>query len=159
MIKKNVVEPGTLPEMTGKVVMLEESRTIQDGVEECDINVIVARAKRGEDVSFLSRNRESMYLDLSEIPSDLAEIKRRVQHAEDLFMGLDAHVRERFKNDPAVMIDFLNDPKNREEGVSLGIIRATEVDDHLETLKSIDKSLKASSDSKSSKAKPARDEE
>lgn len=140
----------------GKVYMFEESRTIQASADEVDINTLVARAKNGADLS--SYMRPGQYEDVSEIPRDLREALAIVNQANELFYGLDANIRERFKNDPAQMIDFLGDPKNREEAISLGMVKAPEVDETLDTLKSIDSSLKASSDAKKGKAKPAPDE-
>lgn len=140
----------------GKVYMLEPSRTVQAPSGEVDINAIVARAKAGEDVS--GYVRQGQYLDVSEIPTDLREALDIVKRAETLFMSLDATVRERFGNDPSRMVDFLQDSKNRDEAVKLGLLVVPKVDDHLETLKSIDKSLKASSDSKSKKRSDGDDE-
>lgn len=140
----------------GRIYMMEESRTVQAPANEVDINVLVARAKAGEDLSGFVR--VGQYRDMTQVPTDLREALAIVQRASDLFMSLDAHVRERFQNDPAKMIDFLHHPENRDEAIKLGLVEAPEVDNTLETLKSIDQSLKASSDAKKPKAKPAGDE-
>lgn len=142
----------------GKVYMLEESRTIQSAADECDINKIVARAKAGDDITSLFRTRPGQYRDMTEIPTDLRDAIAIVQRADALFMALDANVRERFGNNPAKMIDFLKDPQNRKEAIELGLVKGKETDEALETLKSIDQSLKTSSDAKKAKAKPAADE-
>lgn len=42
--------------------------------------------------------------------------------AEDEFMTLPADLRARFQNDPAQLIDFLNDENNRSEAVNLGLL-------------------------------------
>ena len=42
--------------------------------------------------------------------------------AEDEFMTLPANLRARFANDPANLIDFLNDENNRPEAVKLGLL-------------------------------------
>jgi phage internal scaffolding protein len=102
----------------------------QSTKEECDINVIMERAKRGAVVSHI-HDRTPVYGDFTEIPTDLRVALTLVKDAERAFMSLDAFVRERFHNEPAEMIDFLNDPKNREEGIKLGLVApkavATEV--------------------------------
>ena len=70
-----------------------------------------------------------------------------VNQARDLFMSLDAEVRKRFGNDPAQLLDFLADNKNYDEAKKLGLVDVKappKVDESLETLKSIDKSLKGS---------------
>lgn len=139
----------------GRIVMREESRTSQSAKDECDINKIVARAKAGEDITYLQRNPQLVYADLSEVPTDLREAMAIVTQAESLFMAMPANVRERFGNDPVKMIEFLGDEKNRKEAIELGLVKAPVVDQTLETLRSIETTLKASSDADSTEAKPA----
>lgn len=137
----------------------EKALTQQNAAEECDINIIVAKAKRGADISHLTI-KQPMYGDFRNMP-DLRGALLAVKDAEERFMTLDPKVRKRFDNDPAKLLDFLNDNKNRDEAVELGLIPKTpavKLDESLETLKSIDRSLKASSDSKSKK-RSAGDEE
>lgn len=132
--------------------------TQQSAKDECDINLIVEAAKRGADLSQLTR--PTMYGDFTGLPS-YREALLMVNKARDMFMALDANVRKRFGNDPAEMLDFIADDKNRDEARSLGLLKPVDVpvqDEHLETLKSIDGSLKARSDSKSKK-RSAGDEE
>jgi len=45
-----------------------------------------------------------------------------VQQADAAFNQLPAKIRERFKHNPQLLLQFLNDPKNRDEAVSLGLI-------------------------------------
>jgi len=42
--------------------------------------------------------------------------------AEDEFMALPADLRARFENDPENLINFLNDEKNKEEAIKLGLV-------------------------------------
>jgi len=42
--------------------------------------------------------------------------------AEDGFMTLPADIRARFENDPENLINFLNDDKNKDEAIKLGLI-------------------------------------
>lgn len=100
--------------------------TQQSGREDADINVIVERAKRGA-VPPVGRNLAPMYGDFTEVPTDLRDCLNMVKLANDLFMSLDPVVRRRFDNDPAKMLDFLNDPSNREEAVKLGLVKGPEV--------------------------------
>lgn len=44
--------------------------------------------------------------------------------AQDQFAQLPAALRARFGNDPAQLIDFLSDDKNRDEAVKLGLVNA-----------------------------------
>lgn len=126
------------------------SMTQQSSKDECDINVIIERAKRGADLSQLQAGKVPMYGDFTNLPS-YRDALLMVNKARDMFMSLDALVRERFGNDPAKLLDFLGDDKNREEAVKLGLVKPKEppkVDESLNTLKSIDASLKAKSGGK-----------
>lgn len=96
--------------------------TQQSAKDECDINLIVERAKRGAIIE--PRPEAPMYGDFSEIPKDLRECLVIARRADELFMSLDANIRRRFDNDPALMLDFLNDSKNRDEAISLGLVMA-----------------------------------
>lgn len=46
--------------------------------------------------------------------------------AEDEFMSLPANLRARFENDPAQLIDFLENPENLNEAISLGLVNKPE---------------------------------
>lgn len=100
---------------------VEPSRTQQSAKDECDINIIVERAKRGADISHLSK-AAPMYGDFTKIPS-YREALQIVVDARTAFNALDANVRERFANDPAKMIDFLRDGKNYDEALKLGLVK------------------------------------
>lgn len=131
------------------------SLTQQSGAEECDINFIVERAKRGAALDV--NPKPPMYGDFTSLPTDLRDCLAIVKKADEAFMTLDAQVRKRFENDPSQMMDFLKDPKNRDEAIKLGLVKAPvvpPVDESLETLRSIDSSLKANSGLKKSRAKP-----
>nr|WAE43889.1 MAG: internal scaffolding protein [Microviridae sp.] len=97
----------------------EPSPTNQHFAEEMDINAIMERASRGvmPDVS----GRSPIFGDFSGV-SDYADALRRVEAAQDDFMELPVSVRSRFENDPGLLLAFLDDPRNRAEAVSLGLI-------------------------------------
>ncbi|QGH73232.1 MAG: scaffold protein [Microviridae sp. ctKAt32] len=99
----------------------EPSITKQSFKEECDINEILKRAKNGQDISVLFNQRVKRYGDFTNVP-DYRDALDLVNRAEGMFMELEAKVRERFANDPARMIAFLQDPGNREEAERLGLV-------------------------------------
>lgn len=103
----------------------DEPMTQQSGRDDADINVIVERAKRGA-IPPPGRGNVPMYGDFTEVPTDLRDVLIMVKRADDLFMSLDPYVRRRFGNDPALMLDFLNDSSNRDEAVKLGLVKAPE---------------------------------
>lgn len=112
-------------EKIGRIVMLEESMTQQSPKDECDINCIVERAKRGADISALAKP-DPIYGDFTSIP-EYREALQIVVDARNAFNGLDAFVRERFGNDPARMMDFLGDSANFDEAVRLGLVKPKDI--------------------------------
>lgn len=105
----------------------EPTITKQAFKEECDINNIVERARNGQDISGSLNARVAKYGDFTNIP-DFRGALDLVQRAESMFMELEAPLRERFANDPAVMLDFLNNPANRDEAVKLGLLTPKKAD-------------------------------
>jgi len=69
---------------------------------------------------------DGYYADLTEIP-DLSTALQTVKQAELAFSSLPSQVRERFGNNPELMISFLQDEKNTEEGIKLGLIKKPEL--------------------------------
>lgn len=97
----------------------EPSRTDQQYKDDCDVNFIMDRFFKTGQISHLAR-REGHALDVSDV-TDLAGALQQVRAANELFMDLPAKVRDRFANDPVQFFDFVNDPKNGEEAVALGL--------------------------------------
>lgn len=60
--------------------------------------------------------------------TDLAEATAFVKSAEDQFDALPAGIREYFDNDPVLLVEFMQDPENREEGIELGIIKPSDAE-------------------------------
>lgn len=97
----------------------DPGRTVQADRDDADINKIVARFhKTGQ----LPPSREELFGDISEI-GDFADALMRVQRGKELFMEYPAHIRERFQNDPAQLISFLDDESNLDEAVELGLVQ------------------------------------
>ena len=87
--------------------------------EECDINTILQKFNI---TGLLPEAPLSpRYGDFSGI-GDYHSALNRVIAAQMEFEGLPAQIRARFDNDPAKLIDFLGDDKNREEAEELGLV-------------------------------------
>lgn len=98
------------------------SRTKQSFKDECDINAIVRRFVKTGDVSVLQvRARGAMYGDVSDV-GDLQRAYSLVDAAREGFSALPAKVRERFKNSPVELLEFLLDRENFREAVDLGLV-------------------------------------
>ncbi len=46
--------------------------------------------------------------------------------AQENFMRLPANIRKRFDNDPAQLIEFINDPNNLDEAINIGLAKEPE---------------------------------
>jgi len=103
------------------IFCLDESLTKQEFKEECDANEILRRAANGQDLSAQLNSRVAQYGDFTDVP-DFRESMNLIARAQGAFMQLDWKLRERFGNDPANMIDFLNNPENREEAERIGLV-------------------------------------
>lgn len=99
----------------------EPTMTQQQFKDDCDINNILR--KHGHDpVAFQALTRPGgVYADFSSI-TDYHTMLNEIVEAQTAFGALPAHLRARFDNDPGKLLAFIQDKKNRDEGVSLGII-------------------------------------
>ena len=87
--------------------------------EECDINTILQKFNIS---GILPENPLSpRYGDFTGI-GDYHSAMNRVIAAQEEFDGLPATIRARFDNDPAKLIEFLDDSNNRREAEELGLV-------------------------------------
>lgn len=59
--------------------------------------------------------------------SDYQTALNQVIAAESEFMALPANIRSRFDNDPAKLIEFLENSNNKDEAIKLGLVNAVEL--------------------------------
>ena len=97
----------------------EPSLAQQHFKEECDINTILQKFNI---TGMLPQSTLSpRYGDFSGI-GDYHTALNRVLAAQDEFEALPAQIRARFNNDPAQLIEFLQDENNRPEAEDLGLV-------------------------------------
>lgn len=97
----------------------EPSLAQQHFKEECDINTILQKFSV---TGILPEAPLSpRYGDFSGI-GDYHTALNRVIAAQEEFEGLPAQIRARFDNDPAKLIEFLDDEANRPEAENLGLV-------------------------------------
>lgn len=97
----------------------EPSLAQQHFKDECDINTILERFNI---TGMLPQSPLSpRYGDFTGI-GDYHTALNRVIAAQDEFEALPAQIRARFENDPAKLIEFLDDEANRPEAESLGLV-------------------------------------
>ena len=103
------------------------SMTQQQFADECDVNNILANYARTGDISLISKG-QGFYGDASDYPVDFNTAMQIVLDAQDRFDELPSRVRERFDNDPAKFLTFIDNPENRDEAIKLGLIVLPEGD-------------------------------
>ena len=103
-----------------------KSLTLQSMAAECDINKIMERFARDGLVTHVAEWGGD-YGDFVNAPQSYHEALNQVLDAEDMFMTLPAHVREKYENDPGRFLEAVQDPEKREELQELGVLpRAAE---------------------------------
>lgn len=95
------------------------SLTKQSFKEACDINNIVEKGRLGQ---FVQGNTATpQYGDFSQCV-DYQEALNKVMTAQNMFNNLPAKVRARFANNPVEIVKFIQDKKNKDEAVELGLV-------------------------------------
>lgn len=123
--------------------------------DDCDINVIIKRFGLHGPYPHQTK-RPGVYTDASQVP-DLFNATLMVQEAQESFQQLPAEAREKFKNDPREMYQWLQDPKNTEEAIKLGLMtQKQKTNDEIlnDELKTLNKNLAKDSHKKTATPKP-----
>lgn len=97
----------------------EPSLTKQQFKSDCDVNLILKKYGRGGVVPRFD-DLKPQYGDFVSV-DDYHTALDRIIDSRASFDRLPAPLRARFKNDPALLLDFVSDERNYDEAVSLGI--------------------------------------
>nr|UXQ88134.1 MAG: internal scaffolding protein [Microvirus sp.] len=101
--------------------------TKQSFKDECDINCIMAKfQKTGALNHYASRSPE--YGDAT--PVALHDAQNIVANANTMFEELPSSIRKKFDNDPGTFLEFVQDEKNQEEMISLGLKNSPPLSDN-----------------------------
>lgn len=103
-----------------QLICPEETRTEQHHKTECDINRILAKGVPSLRPSQMMADGR-MYGDFSNAV-DYQTALQKVMDAQQDFSLLPPDLRKRFRNNPAELLDFLADPSNRAEAITLGLV-------------------------------------
>lgn len=99
-----------------------KSMTQQHMADATDINRIMARyLKNGGSFAKLP-DPVGMYADLTQL-GDFQESMNVISKATFAFQQLPANFRQELNNDPQQLINFLNDPENRDRAVKMGLMK------------------------------------
>lgn len=96
------------------------SMTKQSMKDECDINKILAKVQKTGMLEHLAQGTP-FYGDVSDLV-DYKEALNVIKRANELFMDMSPEIRERFDNDPAKMLEFLENKDNLPEAIELGMV-------------------------------------
>jgi len=88
--------------------------------DECDVNNILRKYESTGLVTHVANGTPS-YGDFSSV-LEFQQAQNILIEAQDAFDALPASLRKRFDNDPAVMLEFIENPDNREEAEKLGLV-------------------------------------
>lgn len=103
-----------------------EDKAVQGFKDECDINTLMSRYEVG---GLPEPIAPAQYADVTGFSFEAAqEVLRRGREA---FEALPARVRDRFGNNPAAMLEFVHNPANVAEAVSLGLVREDQLSGEL----------------------------
>lgn len=97
-----------------------KSRTKQAFRDSVDVNKVVARHQIGLRHLAQIPNTTGVYADMSSIP-DYQNALHIQQDAQNKFLALPSKIRAKFQNNPAQLISYLQDTKNDEEAIQLGL--------------------------------------
>lgn len=99
------------------------SKTKQSFSTECDINKIMAKAiKTGMLVDSVGMaSRQAVFADVADI-GDYRVVMDKIAKANQAFDSLSAEVKNRFNNDPALLVAFMQDESNLEEACKIGLL-------------------------------------
>jgi len=100
------------------------SKTRQEFRESADVNVLVARYRRG--TPFPAGRDVGAYIDARGGAEGLHAALNLVREAEDRFMALDARVRKACENSAEGLMALLGDESRVDESIELGLREAPE---------------------------------
>lgn len=98
------------------------SLTQQHFKSECDINTIMKKYA----ITGTLPNVAGGYYDEVPDDTDYFTLQTHLLNADDAFMSLPSHVRKRFENSPGRLLEFIHNPANLDEAVSLGLLTRNE---------------------------------
>jgi len=96
----------------------QPSMTEQHHKKDCDIRHIMRKSQQTGMVTHLAQY-EGRYMDLANRP-DFERSQQIIADGKTAFETVPADIRDRFHNNPAEWIEFMQNPDNREEMIELG---------------------------------------
>ena len=110
------------------IIFKEPTMTVQSEKDNCDINVIMNRyATCGTPLPYRTDGVQPVYADVSEL-GDYMENYQRCKQAEEMFNNLPSALRKELDNNPANLLPFIQDEKNKERCYEYGLLNKPAVE-------------------------------
>lgn len=98
------------------------SKAVQSPKDEVNINNIVAKFQKTGVLGTGTGTRKPIFGEFNYF--DFQAMQNAIIDVEQQFMSLPSKIRNRFKNDPAQLIRFTDDPANLKEATKMGLLEA-----------------------------------
>lgn len=99
-----------------------QSQTKQSERDACNINTIVAKSRTtGMLGTGKATERAAQYGDFTG-GGDYLESQNKVLQFNNMFNDLSSAVRAKFRNQPALLLEYINKPENKKEAQELGLL-------------------------------------
>lgn len=116
----------------------DESLTQQSDLKDSDINIIMAKYVQTGQLPKINSERPEGG-DYTQV-GDYREMLDKLKETKAQFDALPAHIRKRFGNDPANMLEFVGNADNKEEAAKLGLLKEPEAPNlHQQTVEQLKK--------------------
>ncbi len=99
------------------------TRTHQSGKDECDINLIMARYVKTGTLDHQKQHGDNYGFATS---IDLHEALSTIEQANSMFNDLPSSIRTKMQNDPGQFLDFVQNPDNEAELITMGLANPRE---------------------------------
>ncbi len=110
------------PKQRVQIRFADQGRTKQSMRAECDINNIMQKFQKTGVIDFVNKHAPQ-YGDATGV--DFQNSMEIVARANEMFADLPSSVRKRFNNDPQELLEFCENPGNRQEAIKLGLLDTT----------------------------------
>ncbi len=102
-----------------RLIIKGKSKTKQAHKDECDVNKIIAKYRKTGVLTHLKNNPQNFEF----APNlDFQESLEYVEKAREQFMELPATIRNKFQNNPADFVAFVENPENKSEMIEMGLL-------------------------------------
>jgi hypothetical protein len=120
MLEQKKKDKSVFRRLSRKIHSLFPTRTQQNRLEEVKLKNIVERMRSKKDTQAM--NPSPIYCDTSVFPQDIVSAFGAVQSAMNSFNSMPSQVRAYFHNSPTQMMEFVQNPENRECCMEMGLI-------------------------------------